>query len=324
MPARSPRFILYRRFAAIGGGLVVVGAMIAALIPRDVAPPAPAPTRAATVPTPAPTALPEIAPLEYRPITVEEALKINTDPAVPQNAGPPARPFTLANAKPAALECLTNAIYYEAASESDDGERAVAQVVLNRVRHPAFPASVCGVVYQGAERTTGCQFTFACDGALLRTPSAAGWARAQRIARAALKGEVFAPVGNATHYHANFVVPYWASSLDRAATIGAHIFYRWSGNWGRPAAFFQRYAGLEPDISASIARWKLPAVTEAPQLAAPVLLEDAKVLASRPLLPVKPVVLAADRESSGLVSTLRKKPRLEADRRRPRLKADAR
>src|SRR5690606_37364832 len=81
-----------------------------------------------------------------------------------------------------ALECLTAAIYYEAASESDDGQRAVAQVILNRVRHPAFPNSVCGVVYQGSERATGCQFSFSCDGAMARKPSTTGWARAQRIA----------------------------------------------------------------------------------------------------------------------------------------------
>ncbi|MGB3167163.1 MAG: cell wall hydrolase, partial [Alteraurantiacibacter sp.] len=106
-----------------------------------------------------------------------------------------------------AQECMAQAIYYEAASESDAGQRAVAQVVLNRVAHPAYPRTVCGVVYQGSERQTGCQFTFTCDGALARRPSASGWRRASRIAREALAGVVYAPVGTATHYHTLAVNP---------------------------------------------------------------------------------------------------------------------
>ena len=148
-----------------------------------------------------------------------------------------------------AQECMAQAIYYEAASESDAGQRAVAQVVLNRVAHPAWPRTVCGVVYQGSERSTGCQFTFTCDGALARRPSASGWARASRTAREALAGVVYAPVGTATHYHTLAVNPYWASSLDSVGVIGAHIFYRWRGNAGRPAAFTARYAGGEPSAS---------------------------------------------------------------------------
>ena len=141
---------------------------------------------------------------------------------------------------------MTQAIYYEAASESDAGQRAVAQVVLNRVAHPAYPRTVCGVVYQGSERTTGCQFTFTCDGSLARRPSQSSWNRASRIAREALAGVVYAPVGTATHYHTLAVNPYWASSLDTVGVIGAHIFYRWKGNAGRPGAFTAGYAGNEP------------------------------------------------------------------------------
>ncbi|ONF95540.1 cell wall hydrolase [Sphingomonas jeddahensis] len=162
----------------------------------------------------------------------------------------PAAPFRLAGAssldRARALECLSAAIYYEAASESDDGQRAVAQVVLNRVRHPAFPASVCGVVYQGADRTSGCQFSFACDGAMARIPARAGWARAARIAAAALAGQVFAPVGLATHYHTYAVTPAWNRTLVMTDAIGAHFFHRWKGYWGTAAAFRQRYAGREP------------------------------------------------------------------------------
>jgi hypothetical protein len=123
------------------------------------------------------------------------------------------------------LQCLTEAIYYEARNQSDDGQRAVAQVVLNRVRHPAYPNTVCGVVYQGSERTTGCQFSFTCTGVMGPIGDAAAWARAQRIANAALRGSVYRPVGLAVNYHTTAIHPYWAPSLVVQTTIGAHIFY---------------------------------------------------------------------------------------------------
>ena len=145
-----------------------------------------------------------------------------------------------------ALQCLSMAVYYEAASESYDGQRAVAQVVLNRVAHPAYPASVCGVVFQGSERTTGCQFTFTCDGSLVRQPARASWATAQSVALSALSGEVFAPVGTATHYHTHAVNPYWAPSLDLIGSIGTHRFYRWKGRAGQVDAFTMSYRGGEP------------------------------------------------------------------------------
>jgi hypothetical protein len=160
-----------------------------------------------------------------------------------------ARPFSLAGVastdRGRALECLTAAIYYEAASESDAGQAAVAQVVLNRVRHPAFPASVCGVVYQGSERA-GCQFSFACDGAMARVPSRGGWARATATAAMALGGYVQPKVGLATHYHTYAVTPAWNRSLVLTDMIGAHLFHRWKGWWGTAPAFRQRYAGAEP------------------------------------------------------------------------------
>ena len=163
--------------------------------------------------------------------------------------GEPAPAFQSAGSgldKARALQCLSMAIYYEAASESRDGQRAVAQVVLNRVAHPAYPASVCGVVFQGSQRSTGCQFTFTCDGSLARRPMQSVYARAQSIALAALSGEVFSPVGTATHYHTHAVNPYWASSLDLIGSIGAHRFYRWKGRAGRPDAFSMTYRGGEP------------------------------------------------------------------------------
>jgi hypothetical protein len=146
-----------------------------------------------------------------------------------------------------AVDCLTAAVYYEAAYESLDGQRAVAQVVLNRMRHPAYPKTVCGVVFQGSERTTGCQFTFTCDGSLKRTPSEAGWSRARQVAVAALNGYVMKRVGNATHYHAVYVAPYWSPNLVKVAAIGAHVFYRWTGGWGLPPAFSGSYAGAETE-----------------------------------------------------------------------------
>lgn len=146
-----------------------------------------------------------------------------------------------------ALTCLTQAIYYEAASEPDAGQRAVAQVVLNRVAHPAYPKSVCGVVYQGSDRPTGCQFTFTCDGALARVPNRLFWNRAEAVARQALAGAVYAPVGLATHYHTIAVHPVWADTLALVGTIGAHRFYRLGGPAGAPATFnVAAYRGGEP------------------------------------------------------------------------------
>ncbi len=149
-----------------------------------------------------------------------------------------------------AERCLTEAIYYEGALEPERGQRAIAQVVLNRVRHPAYPDTVCGVVFQGQERSTGCQFTFTCDGARSRAPVPSIWRRANLIAKAALGGAVEADVGLATHYHADYVNPYWSASLDTAGQIGRHMFYRWKGGAGQPAAFNMRYAGREPLIAA--------------------------------------------------------------------------
>ena len=192
-------------------------------------------------------------PMIVKQLPVDQALKINAAMPVVEGPNPAAKPFKFKGDKASrvrALECLTSTIYYEAGQESTDGQRAVAQVVLNRARHPAFPASICGVVYEGSTRATGCQFTFTCDGSLYRGADAAGWARAYKVAEAAISGYVYAPVGNATHYHANYVVPYWAPTLAKNAVVGAHIFYRWAGGWGRPAAFAKAYAGREPSVAA--------------------------------------------------------------------------
>lgn len=145
-----------------------------------------------------------------------------------------------------AADCLADAIYYEAAFEPDGGQRAVAQVVLNRVRDSNFPDTVCGVVYQGRQRKTGCQFSFVCDGSLTRRPpQVAQLDQARRIAEDALSGYVADAVGTATHYHTDYVSPYWAPTLVEVAEIGQHIFYRWPGDAGDPAALDTIYQGGE-------------------------------------------------------------------------------
>lgn len=203
-----------------------------------------------------------------RPLAPAQAKELNQAQPLAASDNPAASPFTPAFAESSerlkSINCLASAIYYEAGAESEAGQRAVAQVVLNRVRHVAYPDSVCGVVYQGAERSTGCQFTFTCDGSLARRPGASGWARAQRVAEAALSGEVFARVGRALHYHADYVVPYWSSSLVKSAVVGAHIFYLSPGSAGRAAAFTARYAGIEPDLRPAVVRADAGAPEEAP------------------------------------------------------------
>lgn len=162
-----------------------------------------------------------------------------------------------------ALKCLTQAIYYEAANEPTLGKRAVAQVVLNRVRHPAYPNSVCGVVYEGVNAPV-CQFSFTCDGSLLRKPMARQWNESREVAIAALAGSVEPSVGSATHYHADYVLPRWAYTLAKIEKIGAHIFYRFPGSAGNGRAFSGRWSGREfiPQINESRLRAMLAAQYE--------------------------------------------------------------
>ena len=143
-----------------------------------------------------------------------------------------------------ALGCLTEAIYYEAANESIAGKRGVAQVILNRVAHPAYPSSVCGVVYQGW-REPVCQFSYTCDGSLARAPLAHLWRQSRDVAKAALAGYVEKSVGTATHYHADYVLPYWAYRLEKVHVEGRHIFYRLPGRAGRAAFFSADWRGSE-------------------------------------------------------------------------------
>ncbi len=124
-------------------------------------------------------------------------------------------------------KCLAEAVYFESRSEPEAGQAAVAQVVLNRVKSGLYPTSVCGVVYQNRHKYKACQFTFACEGKSLAITDTASWSTAQRVARDVMEGEQYnASVGTSTHYHANYVAPYWSRKLKRTDQIGRHIFYR--------------------------------------------------------------------------------------------------
>lgn len=187
--------------------------------------------------------------LRLQDMTPDEARAWNASNPTSTLPNPPAKPFRLKTGgmldEARAIDCMTAAIYYEARWESLDGQRAVAQVVLNRMRHPAYPKTVCGVVFQGSNQATSCQFSFTCDGSMHGQPKPDVWARCRTVAEAALNGYVMKAVGNATHYHAVYVAPYWSPNLVKVSTIGAHIFYRWTGGWGQPPAFSGHYEGTE-------------------------------------------------------------------------------
>ena len=125
------------------------------------------------------------------------------------------------------LDCLTQAVYYEARGESVRGQAAVAQVVLNRVRHPAFPKTICAVVFQGAGLgRADCQFSFVCDGSMRARRDDDAWDKAQHIAARALSGVVMADIGNATHFHATRLGEQWGDGLVRVTTVGLHVVYK--------------------------------------------------------------------------------------------------
>jgi spore germination cell wall hydrolase CwlJ-like protein len=199
-----------------------------------------------------------------------------------------------------AQQCMTSAIYYEAGMEPDAGQRAVAQVILNRVRHPSYPGTVCGVIFQGSERRTGCQFSYTCDGSLNRKPSSYHWKRAQKVAAEALAGRINSMVGTATHYHATYVYPYWAPSLKFLGTIGAHRFYSWKGSAGKANAFSQRYRGGEPLPAPKPRKYNIAANSTGSSTLDPIALERAyeaakrKAEAAEAIQSEKAAALAAD------------------------------
>jgi spore germination cell wall hydrolase CwlJ-like protein len=157
---------------------------------------------------------------------------------------------------PRELRCMSEAIYYEARGETQRGQLAVGEVVMNRVRSGYYPSSICGVVYQGSSRATGCQFTFTCDGSLSRRPKGAAWAQAQRVARVVMLGYARPVTARATHYHTTAVNPYWSSTLVEAGRVGQHVFYRFPNRTER--ALLARANG---------AKRRVPSEAALPQLA---------------------------------------------------------
>lgn len=190
---------------------------------------------------------------------VESAIVLRAAFGGPYN--PAAEPFRMTGALATSreLECLTQAVYFEARGEGQAGQAAVAQVVLNRVRNPAYPKTVCGVVFQGAARGEGCQFSFACDGSMRRSREFAAWTRSEQVASRALSGGVMAAVGNATHFHTISVAPAWGPNLLRVAQVGLHVFYR-LGHGVSPVQYAADGPETEPPAELRLAS----AVVEAP------------------------------------------------------------
>ena len=130
-------------------------------------------------------------------------------------------------------KCLATAIYFEARGETETGQVAVAQVVLNRTRTKGYPRTICGVVYQNDNWRNACQFSFACDGRKDRITSPHHYELAEDIAMAVTAGKIFlSDVGSSTHYHATYVHPRWSRTMEKMKKIGLHIFYRtYGGGW---------------------------------------------------------------------------------------------
>ncbi|WP_326524128.1 cell wall hydrolase [Sphingomonas sp.] len=261
----NPSLSLPRWIVAVLAILAIAALAVPAVIVRTAPKLPPVAERARHATRVVPKAeLPPVEPTAFVDLAPKDARAFNATVPFSTAPNPAARPFLLtgdAASKARAIDCLAAAAIYEAGDDAV-GQKAVVQVVLNRVRHPAYPSSVCGVVFQGSERRTGCQFTFTCDGAMMRAVMPAAWLRARSVAEAALTGAVDRRVGHATHYHTDWVVPYWSSSLDKIVEVNTHLFFRWTGWWGTPPAFTSRYTGVEPAIP------QLAALSEAHRAAA--------------------------------------------------------
>ncbi len=175
------------------------------------------------------------------PAPARLAVRVQAPAATPPAVIPPA-PAQVKAASSVALprardlDCLTRAVYYEARGESAKGQAAVAQVVLNRVRHPAFPKTVCAGVFQGAAKAD-CQFSFVCDGSMHRARDAAAWDRARLVAARALSGVVMVDIGAATSFHASRLGQQWGDGLVRVTQVGLHVFYRFGHPRPQPQSF---------------------------------------------------------------------------------------
>lgn len=128
------------------------------------------------------------------------------------------------------ITCLTEAVYFEARGEPSVGQKAVAQVILNRVDSAFYPDTICDVVYQNDHMKNACQFSFACDDIPEAVREKAAFEKARAIATDTFEcdqscREKEHPVGRSTHYHADFVHPNWANKLERTGKVGRHVFY---------------------------------------------------------------------------------------------------
>ena len=247
LPMARPGAVLHAILIGIALAAIAVPALVVRFGPHVVPQHHRVPVRQTERVVPA-AELPPVELVQYQDLSPDDARAFNATIPFSSDPNPAARPLVLhdtADNLARAIDCLAVAALYEA-GDDPAGERAVVQVVLNRLRHPAFPKTVCGVVFQGAERSTGCQFTFTCDGSLARVPPDPAWQRARDIAAAALAGKVYAPVGYATHYHTDWVVPYWRASLDKIVEVHTQLFYRWTGWWGTPPAFRRQVSPDEP------------------------------------------------------------------------------
>ena len=168
-------------------------------------------------------------PMDTHALLVQAVLRGPLSPAMAD--AQPARPQQIDARQ---LGCLSEAVYYEARGETYQGQVAVAEVVMNRLRSKAYPKSVCAVVYQGSERSIGCQFTFTCDGSVHRRPRGQAWDRAQQIALQVMQGFARPITAHATHYHTDSVDPIWSSGLIETTRIGSHVFYRFPNQSERP------------------------------------------------------------------------------------------
>jgi spore germination cell wall hydrolase CwlJ-like protein len=175
-----------------------------------------------------PAVMPQTSAPAVLPVSLPATLAVLPLPAPGAPPLSPAQRLHLEGKERAKAEhCLANAVYFEARDQPYKGQVAVAQVVMNRVFSGVYPRDVCGVIYQNANRHLGCQFTFACDGKRKTISEFGAWARARRIARETLDGQLYVPaVGTSTHYHATYVHPNWVHEMHRLAREGIHLFYR--------------------------------------------------------------------------------------------------
>ncbi|MEO0606874.1 MAG: cell wall hydrolase [Pseudomonadota bacterium] len=206
-------------------------------------------------------------------------------------------------------QCLAEAVYYEARSEAYSGQLGVAEVIMNRVNDHRYPNTICDVVFQGATRTTGCQFTFTCDGAMTKKPRGAKWDKAQSIAAHVLMDLNEKKTAGATHYHATYVNPVWNSGLIKTKQIGTHIFYRfprgseWSVASARQAArLAQRRSGLKAITPADAAPAAQPKVLQTIEAAAPVTAPEAAPVQTLEETPAETDVTVADLNARALRS----------------------